>query len=287
MPKHFIAFLNSEENIRNASILARKVSANVMLSSMLDLDTPANFMPMDYNNDAISFTGTMSNGNKNIDFVFKKAFLLNLFGYKLSATSNNVKVGFKYYANSKRPDGDIYRDTYSLYVGNDEHVSLASGAYYKTGKDGNTKLKLNGGDANAKGNKKPFCGSKFQYDWNGDILITNVINKDKGFWYSWVLTDASEYLGVVETKVRIKHNDFKTIKSLSVETTKIDRARSMGFFEAFMQKSTAGTISAEELSNTTTKKELNFAKQSIKKDDKGNCISEKNDNIEISRTFVY
>lgn len=291
MPKPFVAFLNDEKKIRNANRIAREWAANSMLSTAMGLETPAVFKPEKIADGTKGFTGTVSEGDKTVDFVFKKAFVIDFFGYKLTATSSdkNTIASIKYNRGSLRPSGTLYKNTYKLHIGDDKFVSLASGVFYKNGKHVSDKTKLNMGSSSAKGNKHPFSGSKFQYDYNGDIIITNVIHREKGLFYSFVLNNPKEYLGVTESQVRIKHLDYKNIESVTVKTTKIDREREMKLTEALTQKKLAPEelIPTTEISIVNSTKTVNIKDIKNSNDDKQNCINTSANKCEINRTYIY
>jgi len=289
MPKEFVAFLNSEDDMRNANSLAREWGANILLSTEFGLETPANFKPGKISDGAKSYTGSVTEGDKTVNFVFKPALFIPTFGYALTATDaeNTIKSKIKYYKGSFRPMGATYRNSYRLGLGDDKFVTLATGNYYKTGKELNTKLKLNAGASNAKGNKKPFSGVKFQYDYNGDILITCEIHHEKWLFYGYVCNQTDEYLGVTRSQVRVKHNNFTEVTKLEISNTKIERQRSAGFFEAFMTKSTSGKFPADEISNETKTKTIDLTKRTASSDDHGNIIEEKLLKSELKRTYVY
>ncbi|MDA3890303.1 MAG: hypothetical protein PF517_01415 [Salinivirgaceae bacterium] len=289
MPKEFVAFLNSEDDMRNATSLAREWGANILLSTEFGLETPANFKPGKISDGAKSYTGSVTEGNKIVNFVFKPAFFIPTFGYALTATDadNTIKSKIKYYNGSLRPKGATYRNSYQLGLGDDKYVTLASGNYYKTGKELKTKLKLNVGASNAKGNKKPFSGVKFQYDYNGDILITCVIHHEKWLFYGWVCDNADEYLGITRSQVRVKHNNFTDVTGLQISNTKIERQRNAKFFEAFMKKSTTGKFPADEILNETKTKTIDISKKTANNDEHGNNIEEKILKSVVKREFVY
>jgi hypothetical protein len=291
MPKTFVTFLNDENKIRKANRIAREWAANSMLSTAMGLETPAVFKPESIAEGTKGFTGSVSEGDKTVDFVFKKAFLIDFFGYKLTATSadKNTIASVKYNRGSYRPSGTLYKNTYKLYIGDDKFVSLASGVFYKNGKHVSDKTKLNMGSSSAKGNKHPFSGSKFQYDYNGDIVITNVIHREKGLFYSYVLNNPNEYLGVTESKVRIKHTDYKTIESVTMETSRIEREREMKLGEALAQKKVAPEelIPTTEISNNNCNKTINIKNIKYSKDDKENCTKASIEKCEVNRTYIY
>ncbi|MBI9069148.1 MAG: hypothetical protein JEZ09_17765 [Salinivirgaceae bacterium] len=289
MPKEFVAFLNAEADMRNATSLAREWGANILLSTEFGLETPANFKPGKISDGTKSYTGSVTEGSKTVNFVFKPAFFIPTFGYALTAidADNTIKSKIKYYKGSFKPMGATYRNSYKLGLGDDKYVTLASGNYYKTGKELKTKLKLNAGASNAKGNKKPFSGVKYQYDYNGDILITCEIHHDKWLYYGWVCDQADEYLGITRSQVRVKHNNFTEVTGLEISNTKIERQRNAKFFDAFMQKSTTGKFPADEISNETKTKTIDISKKTANNDEHGNNIEEKLLKSVVKREFVY
>lgn len=290
-PASFVAFLNSEEQMRAASKIAREYAANMMISALVGFDAPVDFVTSDIKAGVKSFNGTATQGDKSVNYTVKKtwhSFIpINLNKYVLKAQSadktTNVKLG---YYKSLAPRSAIYRNSYTLKTGEKSSYTLASGAYYDNSKV-NDKTKYFTGKANAKGNKKPFSGVKFQYDYNGDIVITGNAIRDKGLWYGWVLTDESEYLGAIEFKGVIKTNNYNKAVAINFEKTIIERERNIKFFEAFTQKQLTGTIDAQEVSKNTTTKKVDITKKIVSKDAQGNAINEKISKSELSRTFQY
>lgn len=290
-PKNFVAFLNSEEDMRAASKIAREYAANMMVSALVGFEAPVDFVRSDIKEGVKSFNGTATEGDKTVDYTVKKtwhSFIpLNANKYVLNAQSadktTNVKLG---YYKSLSPRSTLYRNSYALRTGEKSYYTLPSGAYYDNSKV-NDKTKYFVGKSNAKGNKKPFSGVKFQYDYNGDIIVTGKAIRDKGLWYGWVLTNDSEYLGAIEFTGRIKNNNYKEATAINFEKTVIERERNMKFFEAFTQKSLTGTIDAEEISKNTSSKKVDVTKKVVSKDDKGNAVNEKISKSELSRTYVY
>jgi hypothetical protein len=271
MPKAFVEFVNSEDQMRSANLLAREYAANIMLSTLMGLETPASFVDQNIKDATKPYNGSFSEKEKTVNYEVKKtwhAFLpLNFNKYVVKATSpyNTASVKFGY-TNSLLPKGVTNRNSYSLYLGDKKYFTLYSGAYYSNAKSLTDKTLLYMGKSNSKGNKNPFCGVKFQYDYDGDIIITGRIYKEKYWFYNMVVTKPSEYLACTDFKAVLKNKDFKEVSELTIDKTVIDRSRSMKFFEAFIQKKiSTDPIPTEETNNTHTSKKVNLNSKTAKK----------------------
>lgn len=281
MPKEFVAFLNSEEDMRFASSMIKELGANFMMSTFLGLETPANFVSTDIKEGAKSFTGSVNEDDAKVDYAVKKTwyafipFLQTKYILKgsNSNTGMNAACGYK---GDFVTLGNQYSNSYSLYLGDDKHITLPSYALYKKSKNPSDKTFYTG-------------KSHFQYDYNGDLIITCSINKDKGWWYTtYCVTKASEHIGLIESQIRVKHKDFKAIESVSINKTVIERSRDMKFFEAYMQKMISHVaIPTTELSNKTTSNKVDFSKKIVNNDNSGNMIEEKISHSVLKREFIY
>ncbi|MEA3495360.1 MAG: hypothetical protein U9R42_04925 [Bacteroidota bacterium] len=275
----FVDFVVSREKRKKASLFAREYATNLYLSEAFDLKVPVGFTCRNLRNDQPkSIEGKINDDKNNINYTLKKSilyFATHKYIANIANSDNSIKTKQKYSSNLLPYKYNVsFRLPYQI-------------THYKV-------------KTSSKDNWE--ASSLIQYDYNGDILINNIMLKDKWAFMGWCKITETDALKVQQSTYRIKHNDYVTT-SITKETQKIEREREIKFFSAYIQKLlSTEPLETKEISRNTNSEKYNYNTDkiiisgngnseslafSVDKDDKANWIKVISGNQKVTRNIVY
>ncbi len=273
----FVALLLNGEKKKEASKLALGLSSSLYLSEIMGIDVPVDFTKTSDNRPKVMTEKVEDNG-KTVNCTIKKSLLYILtkkYVGKMATSDNSLK--------SKQIFASNILPFHTTVFG------LTAQANFKKVKRSD-KLQLTG-------------FSKIMYDYNGDIIITNQMLKDKMmFILPKDFISDKDALGVETTEYRVSLKN-NTATAINGNTTIIERQRNLGWFSAFITRIIdKDPFETTELSNTKSTNKFTYSGNQItvskdkkseklsyqqKSDDKGNWIDEEIGKIKATRTLVY
>jgi hypothetical protein len=279
MNPKFVALVNDSEKIKGLSRLGREWAGNIFLSQAFELDVPVNFVSDELKGQPKLVTGSV---NDQVNYAVKKDLLYPLtHAYRVKAHNQDQSIKTK----------QKYSGIYLPKVVTPGFQGLVSGIEYKK-------------VVNAEKSNE-FTRSYLQYDYNGDVIITNITIKDKWSFVTFCDLKKDEALGVVETRARIIHDNLD-VQSVELETTEIERDRTIGLVTAYLEKKVAPNepLATTEVKRNTTSKKLKYSpadsklvvenngkaktwKLVEKFDDKGNLNELNLGDYQVERSYTY
>jgi len=273
----FVDFVVSSEKRKKAALFAREYATNLYLSEAFNLKVPVSFTSRNLRDDQPKLIEGEINDN-NISYTLKKSilyFATHKYIANVANSDNSITTKQKYSSNLLPYKYNVsFRLPYQI-------------THYKVKTSSKDNLE---------------ASSLIQYDYNGDILINNVMLKDKWIFMGWCKITEADALKVQQSTYRIKHNDYITT-SITKETKKIEREREIKFFSAYIQKLlSTEPLETKEISRNTNSEKYNYTADkiiisgngnseslalSVDKDDKGNWIKIISGNQKVTRNIVY
>ncbi|GEM_PF-6960877 len=211
MNPSFINFLADSEARENASNTAREWGINIFLSQLIaDLDVPVEFVSSDLGiEQPKQVTGTITkNGSKVADYTVKKTFLFpltNSYRVKIETADGTISTNQK--------NGSIMLPSSSR----DSYFNLS------------TRLIISDIKTDTRAKWRPGSGINVMYDYDGNILLENIMLKEKFMYQQFAKINKEDALGFRNMTYQFALEDDFSVKSVDFSSNRIDRNREAGF----------------------------------------------------------
>jgi hypothetical protein len=263
MDQKFINLVSQVNQKKKANNFAIALATNIAISEDLGLSTINDFCVSEHTKKPKLVSGNIQDDNGVYDYTIKKSILYILTKkYTLKANKEDLSIKTKQSFGSnmmpyktKKSFGLCYKITHST-------TKLANGDQY-------------------------FTISTIQYDYNGDIIITNKQIRDKKPFMYWLKINDKDALGVHTTVYTIKNNDLK-IESIVAEKHVITRNRETKFFSAWFEKTITGQpLATEQVSDEKVDVKVQYSKENVEEDANGEWTSKKSQHQKAQQTITY